>query len=337
MIRRLFMLLSGLSLVLCVAACALWVRSYRSEYRAGKIFRGSRYTLASCGGRAMLFGPPPVPRFPSPAVEVDARLAATALRNDDIEWAAVMALHERDGTLHPVSILEPSYVQPCSGTAASRLDAASNSGAATRILLMTLERPEAFAAAHVLLTRQFDHTNVVLFDTRQSESIRTYPSWLWEERRPFPWTKVVREGVSTLRSWTVSAAGRGPVFGTFRGLSAEFNLPPSPEDDRPAKNDPLIYYYHIAPFPGAPRIDPGQQSAIRDQWHRRLDAPVVSVAYRNVAGVLVILPAICCGTWLLRRWRSYLRVQHNHCPTCGYDLRSTPDRCPECGAAATHR
>jgi hypothetical protein len=45
--------------------------------------------------------------------------------------------------------------------------------------------------------------------------------------------------------------------------------------------------------------------------------------------LFVILPLI--------RLRSLLRTRRRNraglCPTCGYDLRATPDRCPECGHA----
>ena len=54
----------------------------------------------------------------------------------------------------------------------------------------------------------------------------------------------------------------------------------------------------------------------------------IAIPYWSLALFSSILPLI----WLIR---SRLRRQNKSstcCPSCGYDIRATPERCPECGA-----
>jgi hypothetical protein len=52
----------------------------------------------------------------------------------------------------------------------------------------------------------------------------------------------------------------------------------------------------------------------------------------------VLLSAIPPGLWYLlwrRRHQTQIRLNSGQCVRCGYDLRETPGRCPECGAVST--
>jgi hypothetical protein len=61
--------------------------------------------------------------------------------------------------------------------------------------------------------------------------------------------------------------------------------------------------------------------------------------YNHVSGRMAMIPlwlpfavfAVAPGIVLIGRVRRARRKQNGRCPNCGYDLRATPQRCPECG------
>jgi hypothetical protein len=91
-------------------------------------------------------------------------------------------------------------------------------------------------------------------------------------------------------------------------------------------------FYHRA-FPDVPReyarsSPPMPWNAAGFGWYSGPTHASVWLPYWSAALLTAAPPA----AWLAGRARRRRRVRAGRCLRCGYDLRATPERCPECGA-----
>src|SRR4051794_19007569 len=93
------------------------------------------------------------------------------------------------------------------------------------------------------------------------------------------------------------------------------------------------HVYHYDYYSSVPndRYDPRKESQYRKVVVN--DAKVFALDTWLLGLLLAALP----GAVLARKFRRYMArrraARGDLCRTCGYDLRATPERCPECGSA----
>ena len=91
------------------------------------------------------------------------------------------------------------------------------------------------------------------------------------------------------------------------------------------------------------RMDVGQYLAEQQRLMRRVKTVVPGPAgmpqpqlqlrhYEAPHWAFAAAAALLPATWLFGRTQRRRRIERGRCVVCGYDLRASPDRCPECGA-----
>jgi hypothetical protein len=342
-VRRLLTLLSAFSLLLCSAAGVMWWRSWwhpaAEEDRLSWLTSGGdRMTIRSDAGRVTLFEPPAgnldavaqLPQVPStrpgssevwymprriafadPQFQVFGRAPSVALptlretlaalRSDQVEW----------------------FVKSTKPTAAT------GPSARTCRYLVQIESPAFLLSKHNIFEWRTDMSRQALTEIPPAfRSADAIPSLLpaLEDPQRFVIAHLLLRHLYPQPMSMMGYDGAEVMNGTYQvdGLNV-----------RVSEGKLLQVYEPVwSVREGVPSIDPAQLPRIRDQWHRRLDVTKASASWWSITTTLALMPLVWLTAFVRRALRRRQRQSRGLCRVCGYDLRASGGRCPECGNVA---
>jgi hypothetical protein len=90
-------------------------------------------------------------------------------------------------------------------------------------------------------------------------------------------------------------------------------------------------------YTGKAQFDPADIPRLTRRWYNELGREAITIPYWAAAAAFGSAPALALLSVLLRQTRARARRLRGCCPTCGYDLRGSANRCPECGEIKGNR
>jgi hypothetical protein len=158
--------------------------------------------------------------------------------------------------------------------------------------------------------------------------VRSYwvgDTWLWQrvtrdERIIYSWYMELTSGAGGI-GLSRDTEDYDARYATVHDIGADWSFARR-EARRPAYPQPAFF---VGPN------QPATAFAFRWNGNRAGTRRELILPYWILVLLFAIAPALSARrVWLHRRARRRRRA--NACPACGYDLRASPERCPECGA-----